>query len=101
MSRYIWNPEDEDVCGASDFDGMSEAGSASCSSSTCSNVQDEEGDECGNLTQFGNPALQVQYSFSNFSFKNLSQLASMNYDLVVKNAKESVEALKEQQPPIP
>ncbi|VFQ99604.1 unnamed protein product [Cuscuta campestris] len=99
MSRYIWNPEDEDVWGGSDFDDLSDVGSISCSSSSCSNLQDEEGDECGYLTEFGTPALLEQYSFSNFSFKNLSQLASMNYDLVVKNAKESVE--KQQSLPIP
>ncbi|CAH9072213.1 unnamed protein product [Cuscuta europaea] len=93
MSRYIWNPEDEDVWGGSDFDDMSDVSSISCSSSSCSNLQDEDGDECGYLTEFGNSSLLEQYSFSNFSFKNLSQLASMNYDLVVKNAIESVEKL--------
>ncbi|GAA0144221.1 non-receptor serine/threonine protein kinase [Lithospermum erythrorhizon] len=94
MSRYIWNPEDENVPGASDFDDLSESGSTSCSSS-CSNLHDEDGDECGNLAEF-NSASNVNecYSFSNFSFKNLSQLASINYDLVVKNAKESAEASK-------
>lgn len=29
----------------------------------------KQGDECGSLADFGNPALEVQYSFSNFSFK--------------------------------
>ncbi|CAN4080825.1 unnamed protein product [Withania somnifera] len=92
MSRYIWNPEDENVNGGSDFYELSESGSASCGSSSYSNLQDEEGDECGNLADFSNPSLNMNYSFSNFSFKNLSQLASINYDLIGKTPKESVEA---------
>lgn len=42
MSRYIWNPEDENVNGGSDFYELSESGSASCGSSSYSNLQDEE-----------------------------------------------------------
>ncbi|CAA7035084.1 unnamed protein product [Microthlaspi erraticum] len=88
MSRYIWNPEDENVHGGSDFDDLTDT----CSSSSF-NTQEEDVDECGSLAEFGNgPNLAVKYSFSNFSFKNLSQLASINYDLVLKNAKESTEA---------
>ncbi|CAH2043869.1 unnamed protein product [Thlaspi arvense] len=88
MSRYIWNPEDENVHGGSDFDDLTDT----CSSSSF-NTQEEDGDECGSLAEFGNgPNLAVKYSFSNFSFKNLSQLASINYDLMLKNAKESTEA---------
>ncbi|KAL5569984.1 hypothetical protein UlMin_026559 [Ulmus minor] len=85
MSRYIWNPEDDHVNGGSDFDDLTET----CSSGSYSNIHSEDGDECGSLAEFGVPNLAVQYSFSNFSFKNLSQLASINYDLVVKNALES------------
>lgn len=94
MSRYIWNPEDENVHGSSDFDEMSETDSVSCSSSSQSNLQDEDVDECGNLAEFGSPNQSVMYSFSNFSFKNLSQLASINYDLLTKSAQESSEADK-------
>ncbi|WOG96941.1 hypothetical protein DCAR_0416280 [Daucus carota subsp. sativus] len=94
MSRYIWNPEDEHLHGGSDFDDMTDTGSVSCSSSSYSNMQDEDGDEFGNLAEFGGPSLDVKYSFSNFSFKNLSQLASINYDLLIKSAKESIEASK-------
>jgi hypothetical protein len=94
MSRYIWNPEDENVHGGSDFDDLTDT----CSSSSF-NTQEEDGDECGSLAEFGNgPNLAVKYSFSNFSFKNLSQLASINYDLVLKNAKESVEASNQSAP---
>lgn len=42
MSRYIWNPEDENVNGGSDFYELSESGSASFGSSSYSNPQDEE-----------------------------------------------------------
>ncbi|KAI7988385.1 putative serine/threonine protein kinase IRE [Camellia lanceoleosa] len=91
MSRYVWNPKDENVGGGSDFDDMIETCSISCSSGSCY-TQDEDGDECGHLAEFNAPTLSVQYSFSNFSFKNLSQLASINYDLVVKNAKELPDA---------
>ncbi|KAL4280346.1 hypothetical protein GQ457_03G013010 [Hibiscus cannabinus] len=89
MSRYA---EDEQAHGSSDLDDMTDT----CSSGSLSNMQDEDGDECGSLTDFGAPA--VKYSFSNFSYKNLSQLASINYDLVVKNAKESAEAPKPSEP---
>lgn len=90
-SRYIWNPEDENVLRSSEFDDVIE-GSISCSSSSFSNV-DEDGDECGSLTEFAAAPL-VDYSFSNFSFKNLSQLASINYDLVEKSVQGSPEASK-------
>ncbi|XP_039025289.1 probable serine/threonine protein kinase IRE [Hibiscus syriacus] len=91
MSRYA---EDEQAHGSSDLDDLTDT----CSSGSLSNVQDEDGDECGSLTDFSAPALAVKYSFSNFSYKNLSQLASINYDLVVKNAKESAEAPKPSEP---
>ncbi|XP_059624828.1 probable serine/threonine protein kinase IRE [Cornus florida] len=93
MSRYIWNPEDEHVAGGSDFEDMTETGSGSCSSGSCSNILDEDGDECGNLAEFSGPVLDVK-CFSNFSFKNLPQLASINYDLVVRSAKELPDASK-------
>ncbi|EPS71542.1 hypothetical protein M569_03217, partial [Genlisea aurea] len=87
MSRYIWNIEEENVHG--DNEVMTEMGSGSCSCSTESNLQEEEGgDEFGNLTDFNAPSLDAHYSFSNFSFKNLSQLASINYDLVTKSNRE-------------
>ncbi|RID76858.1 hypothetical protein BRARA_B03808 [Brassica rapa] len=95
MSRYIWNPEDENVHGGSIFDDLTDT----CSSSSSFNTHEEDGDECGNLAEFGSgPNLAVKYSFSNFSFKNLSQLASINYDLVQKNAKESTEASNQSAP---
>ncbi|CAH1430376.1 unnamed protein product [Lactuca virosa] len=91
MSRYIWNPEDEHVDGGSDFDDMSDTGST-CGDSSFGNMLEEEGDECGNLAEFGASTLNVNYSFSNFSFKNLSQLASINYDMLVKSAQDSIDS---------
>ena len=38
MSRYIWNPEDEQCTGGSDFDDISET----CSSGSGSDLLDEE-----------------------------------------------------------
>lgn len=42
MSRYIWNLESEDVQGGSDFDEMNDTCSESCSSSSFSNMPDED-----------------------------------------------------------
>ncbi|XP_031091247.1 probable serine/threonine protein kinase IREH1 [Ipomoea triloba] len=85
-SRFSWNTSDERVLATSDFEYSSDNGSISGSSS-CLSRHDELGDECGGLAEFesGSP---VNYSFSNFSFKNLSQLASINYDLLTKGLKE-------------
>lgn len=97
MSRYIWNPEDGNFGGCSDFDDLTETCSISGSSGSCY-TQDEEGDECGYLSDFSVPGLDVKYSFSNFSFKNLSQLASINYDLLLKSAQELSDAQKQPMP---
>ncbi|XP_065868897.1 probable serine/threonine protein kinase IRE isoform X2 [Euphorbia lathyris] len=94
MSRYIWNPEGDHFQGGSDFDDLTDT----CSSGSYGNSQDEDGDECGSLSDFNTPTLAVKYSFSNFSFKNLSQLASINYDMVVKNNKEAVDSSKPSDP---
>ncbi|KAI3720803.1 hypothetical protein L2E82_31797 [Cichorium intybus] len=98
MSRYIWNPEDEHIDGASDFDDMSEADSMSCGYSSHSNMVDEESDECNHHTESGAPHPNVNYSFSNFSYKNLSQLASINYDLLIKSAQDSLQGSKPDSP---
>ena len=42
MSRYIWNPDDDHVNVESDFEDTTETWSGTCSSGSCSNVQDEE-----------------------------------------------------------
>ncbi|XP_074557254.1 putative serine/threonine protein kinase IRE [Curcuma longa] len=92
-SRHQWSRSNEPLLAAShDFDDGSDTCSMSCGSSPHSSSQDEDGDECGSMADFG-PSLSVKYSFSNFSFKNLSQLASINYDLITKcsSSKESAE----------
>ncbi|KAJ8480180.1 hypothetical protein OPV22_023907 [Ensete ventricosum] len=82
-SRFSWNPSDEQIYEASEFEDSSDNGSISGNSSCLSNPHDELGDECGGLAEFDS-STSVNYSFSNFSFKNLSQLASINYDLLSK-----------------
>eukprot|EP01018_Ginkgo_biloba_P037301 Gb_25063 [translate_table: standard] len=67
--------------------------SSDCTTSTTSsnslNIGLEEGvDECGDLAEFDCPS-SVKDSFSNFSFKNLSQLASINYDLLLQSGRDS------------
>ncbi|TYJ07433.1 hypothetical protein E1A91_A11G002800v1 [Gossypium mustelinum] len=86
-SRYSWNTSNDHTYPGSDFDDSSDADSLSGSSSCMSNRQDEVGDECGGLAEFESGS-SVNYSFSNFSFKNLSQLASINYDLLSKGWKD-------------
>nr|POE64348.1 putative serine/threonine protein kinase ire [Quercus suber] len=76
MSRYIWNIEDDHVSGGSDFDDLTET----CSSGSYSNDHDEDGDECGILADF-----------NGLNLAKLSQLASVNFDLVVKSTKESLD----------
>ncbi|XP_042063880.1 probable serine/threonine protein kinase IREH1 isoform X1 [Salvia splendens] len=87
-SRYSWNTTDEHVYAGSDFEDSSDNGSLSGSSSCLSNRREEvQGDECGGLAEF-DLSNDINYSFSNFSFKNLSQLASINYDLLTKGWKD-------------
>ncbi|KAK4778993.1 hypothetical protein SAY86_006521 [Trapa natans] len=86
-SRYSWNPSDENFYPASDLEDFSDADSLSGSSSV-SNRQEEVGDDFGRPAEFDS-GLSINYSFSNFSFKNLSQLASINYDLLSKGWKDS------------
>ncbi|KAL5817837.1 hypothetical protein ACOSQ3_026215 [Xanthoceras sorbifolium] len=86
-SRYSWNTSDDHVYPASEFEDSSDADSLSGSSSCLSNRPDEAEDACGGLTEFESGS-SVNYSFSNFSFKNLSQLASINIDLLAKGWKD-------------
>ncbi|XP_042504041.1 probable serine/threonine protein kinase IREH1 isoform X2 [Macadamia integrifolia] len=90
-SRYSWNTSDDRAYAPSEFDDSSDSGSLSGSSSCQSNRQDEQGDECGGLAEFESSS-SVNYSFSNFSFKNLSQLVSINYDLLSKGWKDETSA---------
>ncbi|XP_078444875.1 protein kinase superfamily protein isoform X2 [Wolffia australiana] len=86
-SRYSWNLADEHLNEGNESEGSSEDGSVSCSSSCTSNRHHEPVSDSGGFSELDS-ALSVNYSFSNFSFKNLSQLASINYDLLSKGWKE-------------
>lgn len=57
------------------------------SSELCSDSSLEKMDECGDLAEFNTSHLDL--SLINFSFKNLSQLASINHDVVVQGGKDS------------
>ncbi|KAK1431489.1 hypothetical protein QVD17_07948 [Tagetes erecta] len=86
-SRYTWNASEEHGYPASETEDSSDAGSMSGSSGSAINRHDEVVDEYGGPAEHGSPP-SVDYSFSNFSFKNLSQLASINYDLLTKGLKD-------------
>ncbi|KAI3705995.1 hypothetical protein L1987_76247 [Smallanthus sonchifolius] len=86
-SRYTWNTSEERGYPASETEDSSDSGSISGSSSSAINRHDEVVDEYGGPAEHGSPS-SVNYSFSNFSFKNLSQLASINYDLLTKGLKD-------------
>ncbi|XP_043705103.1 probable serine/threonine protein kinase IREH1 [Telopea speciosissima] len=86
-SQYSWNTSEDCAYSPSEFDDSSDSGSLSGSSSCQSNRQDEQGDECGGLAEFESSS-SVNYSFSNFLFMNLSQLASIIYDLLSKGWKD-------------
>ncbi|XP_006856075.2 probable serine/threonine protein kinase IRE4 isoform X2 [Amborella trichopoda] len=67
------------------------ADSSDCSSDRSSDNSLEGGpegsvDECDDSTGFGFSS--VDYPFNNFSFKNLSQLASINYDVLLQSGRD-------------
>ncbi|KAL0857350.1 hypothetical protein Bca101_062504 [Brassica carinata] len=88
-SRYSWNTSDEQFFPSGEVEDYSDADSLSGSSGCSSNRHDEEGEveERDGQAEFES-GVPVDYSFSNFSFKNLSQLASINYDLLSKGWKD-------------
>ncbi|XP_074276662.1 putative serine/threonine protein kinase IREH1 [Silene latifolia] len=86
--RYPWNQSEDHVNTASEFEDTSDDGTASGSSCSLSDKPDEMGDECVRLAAGFENSSAVNYSFSNFSFKNLSQLALINYDLLSKGWKD-------------
>ncbi|GMH17508.1 hypothetical protein Nepgr_019349 [Nepenthes gracilis] len=60
---------------------------ASGTSGSCSNVGAEM-DGCYDLAEFSSSPLDL--SLINFSFKNLSQLASINHDVLLRNGKDPI-----------
>ncbi|XP_031479670.1 probable serine/threonine protein kinase IRE4 isoform X2 [Nymphaea colorata] len=65
----------------------SEDASTISGSSLLSNDSEPDGDECGDMSRFGRSSSR-KLSFGSFSFKNLSQLASINYDMLSQNGKD-------------
>ncbi|KAJ8762244.1 hypothetical protein K2173_007400 [Erythroxylum novogranatense] len=63
--------------------------SSNSDSESCDSFSDsgDEMDECGDLAEFG--SVPVNLSLINFSFKNLSQLASINHDVYVQSGRDS------------
>jgi serine/threonine protein kinase len=87
-SRYSWNTSDEQFFPSGEVPDYSDADSMTNSSGCSSNHHEEgEAEECEGHAEFES-GIPVDYSFSNFSFKNLSQLASINYDLLSKGWKD-------------
>uniref|UniRef100_A0A803P7X4 non-specific serine/threonine protein kinase n=1 Tax=Cannabis sativa TaxID=3483 RepID=A0A803P7X4_CANSA len=86
-SRYSWNTSDDHGYPPSELEDSSDDDSLSGSNSGMSLGNDEVEDECATLAEF-DLGSNINYSFSNFSFKNLSQLASINYDLLSKGYKD-------------
>lgn len=93
--RYNWNPFDEYINEASEYDNSSDNDSMSGGSSCVSYHDEEQGNECGRLSDLESET-SVNYPFNNFSYKNLSQLASINYDLLTKGWKEEEASSRKQ-----
>nr|PNR28567.1 hypothetical protein PHYPA_029159 [Physcomitrium patens] len=79
-SRYAWN-SNEGNFDTEHFDESDDESTCSGSTSDSGDGPDEATDEFGDMAEFENSS-SCKYTFSNFSFKNLSQLASINYDLL-------------------
>ncbi|CAM6095426.1 unnamed protein product [Calypogeia fissa] len=84
-SRHMWSSADgrvfpeEEFGDSSDYESSSNGGS----SGSLETRPEEGGDEYREMTEFESTPVG-KYTFSNFSFKNLSQLASINYDLLIQ-----------------
>ncbi|XP_029121395.1 probable serine/threonine protein kinase IREH1 isoform X2 [Elaeis guineensis] len=74
-SRYSWNPSDENIYEASEFEDSSDNRSLDGSSSCVSNHHDEQGGDCGGLAEFESGS--SIYLFSNFSFKGCLRCVCM------------------------
>ncbi|KAL2623947.1 hypothetical protein R1flu_008192 [Riccia fluitans] len=88
ITRSAWNQSDSPVFPESD---LGDSTDLDCSNSSGSNSSMDAGreegeDECREIPPFDS---HVHWSFSNFSFKNLSQLASINYDILFQTERSS------------
>ncbi|KAJ7522875.1 hypothetical protein O6H91_18G030100 [Diphasiastrum complanatum] len=86
-SRHKWSSADDRVYAENEFPDSSDYESSS-DSSNCLSSRLEEGNNFGDTGS--SPAT---YTFNNFSFKNLSQLATINYDLLIQSSKDISKAL--------
>lgn len=86
MQKAAFVPQPENIHDTSYF--VSRFGEKSCSDSDTDKESEsypnsgDELDECTNLADFDSPPYYL--SFINFSFKNLSQLASINHDVLLQ-----------------
>ncbi|KAG6494836.1 hypothetical protein ZIOFF_042598 [Zingiber officinale] len=84
-SRYSWNPSDEQIYEASEFEESSDNGSISGNSSCTSNNHDELGDECGGIAEFDPNSLQSQEKLQDGVFHHPAAAVAA-YDIsVAKN----------------
>ncbi|KAL3697486.1 hypothetical protein R1sor_011562 [Riccia sorocarpa] len=88
ITRSAWNQSDSRVFPEND---LGDSTDLDCSNSSGSNSSMDAGreegeDECREIPPFDS---HVHWSFSNFSFKNLSQLASINYDILFQTERSS------------
>ncbi|KAG6545725.1 hypothetical protein Mapa_012686 [Marchantia paleacea] len=89
-SRHSWNQIDARVFPEQEGDSSDYDCSGSSGSSSSMDTRREEGiDECREMPFMETSAGVQQFTFSNFSFKNLSQLASINYDLLLQTERNS------------
>jgi hypothetical protein len=90
QSRYSWNYSGERCFPTNENEDSSEGDSLCGSSGRLSNHHDEGVDiPCG-PAEF-ETSVSENYPFDNFSFKNLSQLAYINYNLMSKGHKDETQ----------
>lgn len=89
-SRNIWNPSEGLANSVHEVaDSCVSANINKGSSNAVRSGIDKLVDEPRELSEFSSSSSSI-LAFSNFSFKNLSQLASINYDLLMQNAKDTL-----------
>ncbi|XP_020866277.1 probable serine/threonine protein kinase IRE3 isoform X1 [Arabidopsis lyrata subsp. lyrata] len=90
QSRYSWNYSDEQCFPPNENEDCSDGDSLSGSSGRLSNHHDEGVDKPRGPAEF-ETSVSENYTFDNFSFKNLSQLAYINYNLMSKGHKDEAQ----------
>eukprot|EP00897_Mesotaenium_endlicherianum_P003294 jgi/Mesen1/2993/ME000177S02272 len=82
QTRHITTSEDAGGADGDSSDYESSDDGSTLSNDTTYYRQQEAGDEPHDMKDFEEDSELAKLTFSNFSFKNLSQLASINYDLL-------------------